>query len=133
MIFGNNSTDKSEFHKRKHLIEINKVDINKIVISNKGACGKEGAFENFNGYIASEGNNKSLCIKLPQLSRYAKYFDKDKKCINFMVNDKKLLKKHNKILDKVSNLLKKEFDCEPVYNDKYIKSKMQFCIMAKQI
>ena len=63
LIFGNKSTDKNEFHKRKHLIEINKVDINKIVISNKDACGKEGTFENFNGYIANEGNNKLLCIK----------------------------------------------------------------------
>ena len=49
LTFGNKSTDKNPFYKCKHRIEINKVDINKIVISNKDACGKESAFEYFNG------------------------------------------------------------------------------------
>ena len=29
--------------------------------------------------------------------------------------------------DKISNLLKKEFDSKPVYNDKYIKAKINLC------
>ena len=37
---------------------------------------------------------------------------------------KKLLKKHTKIWQKISSLIGKEFDGEPVYgdNDKYIKT-----------
>ena len=38
-----------------------------------------------------------------------------------------IAKKYNAIWDKISNLLKKEFDSEPVYNDKYIKTKINLC------
>ena len=34
-----------------------------------------------------------------------------------------LLEKYNKIWDKVSNTIKKQFDSEPVYNEKYLKIK----------
>ena len=44
----------------------------------------------------------------------------------FKVNDNKLLKKYNRIWEKVSNLLSIKFDSEPVYddNDKCIKTKI---------
>ena len=35
------------------------------------------------------------------------------------------LKKYNTILDKVSVNIKKEFDSEPVYNKKYLKTKIK--------
>lgn len=44
--------------------------------------------------------------------------------MNSMVNDKKLLTKYNKRWNKVSNLLKKQFDSEPVYDKRYIKTKI---------
>ena len=55
------------------------------------------------------------------------------KCVNsnktmsFKVSDKKLLKKYNKIWERVSNLLSIKFDSRPVYgdNDKYIKTKIK--------
>ena len=43
--------------------------------------------------------------------------------MNLLAHDKELLKKYNAIWDKISNLLKNRFDSEPVYNDKYIKTK----------
>ena len=51
---------------------------------------------------------------------YAKCFDSNK-TMSFKVTDKKLLKKYTKIWEKVSSLMKKEFDIESVYgdNDKY--------------
>ena len=39
---------------------------------------------------------------------YAKYFDKNSKCINLLVNDKKILEKY------FESLIKKEFNSEPV-------------------
>ena len=42
-----------------------------------------------------------------------------------MVNDKKILKKYSEIWDKIKSLIKKEFNSEPVYNDKYIKTKIK--------
>ena len=45
--------------------------------------------------------------------------------MSFKVGDNKLLKKYNKILEKISNLINTEFDSEAVDgdNDKYIKTK----------
>ena len=40
-----------------------------------------------------------------------------------LIRDDELLKKYNKMWNKVSNSIKKEFDSEPVYNKKYLKSK----------
>ena len=55
---------------------------------------------------------------------YVKHFDSNK-TMSFKVCDNKLLKKYNKIWEKVGNLLNIEFDSEPVYGgvDKYIKTK----------
>ena len=46
------------------------------------------------------------------------------KVINFLVADKKLLKKYNEIWDKIKSLFKKEFDKNPVYENKYITAKL---------
>ena len=57
---------------------------------------------------------------------YVKHFDSNKTMF-FKVSDNKLVKKYNKIWEKISNLLNIEFDSEPVYGDgnKYIKTKMK--------
>ena len=49
--------------------------------------------------------------------------------MSFIVGDNKLLRKYNKIPEKISNLMNIEFDSEPVYgdNDKYIKTKIKMC------
>ena len=56
---------------------------------------------------------------------YVKHFDSSK-TMSFKVSDNKLLKKYNKIWEKVDNLLDIEFDIELVYGDgdKYIKTKI---------
>ena len=51
---------------------------------------------------------------------YVKHFKNNDKVSNrmsFKVSDKKLLKRYNEIWRKISNLLNKEFDSEPVYGD----------------
>ena len=57
---------------------------------------------------------------------YVKHFDSNK-TMYFKVSDNKLLKKYNKIWEKVGNLLNIEIDSEPVYGDvdKYIKTKIK--------
>ena len=55
---------------------------------------------------------------------YANYF-KDTKTMSFNASDNKLLKKYSKIWEKVSSLMKTEFDSEPVYCDKYINTKIK--------
>ena len=59
---------------------------------------------------------------------YVKNFDSNE-TMSFKVVDNKLLKKYNKIWEKISNLMNIEFDSEPVYSDnnKYIKTKIKMC------
>ena len=42
-----------------------------------------------------------------------------------MIKDEKLFKKYNEIWEKVKNIIKKEFNSEPVYNQKYLKAKIK--------
>ena len=123
--FGENSIIKSAFHKNKRLLNINEVDIKRIKLSDKKSYGKD-SFRYSTGY-RREGNAfpSSLCIKLPQMNAYTKYFDKINKYINFLVSDKKILEKYSEIWNKIKRLIKKEFNSEPVYNDKYIKTKIK--------
>ena len=65
-----------------------------------------------------------LNIKLSQLTWYSKHFNADNKYTNFLVTDKKLLKKYNEIWDKIQSLFKKEFDKKPLYNNRYISAKI---------
>ena len=57
---------------------------------------------------------------------HVKHFDSNK-IMSFKASNNKLLKKYNKIWEKVGNLLNIEFDSEPVYGDvdKYIKTKIK--------
>ena len=43
----------------------------------------------------------------------------------FLVKDGELLEKHNDIWEKVNKNIKKEFDSEPVYDEKYLKTKIK--------
>ena len=45
--------------------------------------------------------------------------------MNFLIEDDDLLKKYNTVWDKVSADIKKEFDSEPVYNKKSMKTKIK--------
>ena len=120
--FGDKKSTKS-FYKNKKLFKMEDIDINKILVPKKEPCG-ESSFKYFIGYNDDDGI-RSLCIKLPEMVGYVKHFknnNEDIKRTSFKVSDKKLLKNYNKIWEKISNLLNKEFDSEPVYgnNDKYI-------------
>ena len=45
--------------------------------------------------------------------------------MTFLIKDDKLLEKYNEIWEKVSKIIYKEFDSNPVYNEKYIKTKIK--------
>ena len=42
-----------------------------------------------------------------------------------MIKDNELIEKCNEIWEKVKTILKKEFDSEPVYNERYLKVKIK--------
>ena len=45
--------------------------------------------------------------------------------MSFLADDKELLKEYIKVWKKIRDLISKEFDAEPVYSDKYIKTKIK--------
>ena len=72
--FNNIRLNKKEFHKSKEPIELMSVIVDQIVVSNKFKHNSED-FKYFIGYQEGE-IVKPLCIILPQMSGYTKYFYK---------------------------------------------------------
>ena len=64
--------NKKEFHKSKQPIDLMSVNVDQILISDKFKHSDEG-FKYFIGYQEGE-IVKTLCIILPQISGYIKYF-----------------------------------------------------------
>ena len=62
---------------------------------------------------------RPLFVFLPKMSQYRRDFDKTK-CMSFLIKDEKLSEKYNKIWKKFSNIIKREFDSESVYHEKYL-------------
>ena len=68
---------------------------------------------------------KPLCIILPQMSGYIKYFENFGKNMLVMIKDDSVLNKYNKIWDKIKEKLNIKFHSKPVYNQTYIKAKVR--------
>ena len=58
------------------------------------------------------------------MSAHRRDFD-ESKYVFFLINNDKSLEKHNEFWEKVSKSIKKEFDNQPVYNEKYLKTKIK--------
>ena len=58
------------------------------------------------------------------MSVYKNRFNETKHA-NFLIKDDGLLEKFNKICSTFKNNIEKGFDSEPVYNEKYIKTKIK--------
>ena len=61
---------------------------------------------------------------LPRTSAYIKSRDNETKWMYFFIQDEEVLEKHNSISNKVSSIIKKELDCEPIYDKKFLKTKI---------
>ena len=70
--FNNIRLNKKEVHKYKEPIHLLSVKVDQIVVSDKFKHNNEG-FKYFIGYLESK-IVKPLCIILPQMSGYRKYF-----------------------------------------------------------
>ena len=124
--YGETAIIKSAFHKKTTSINIDKIEINRIVLFNKTSYDNKGSLKHYIGHKHADGNFSPLNIRLPQLTGYAKHFNDENKVINFLVADKKLLKKYNEIWSKIKSFFKKEFDKKPVYDNKYITAKTKW-------
>ena len=81
--FNNIRVNKKEFHKSKQPIDLMSVNVDQIVVSDKFKHSDEG-FKYFIGYQEDE-IVKPLCIILPQMSGYIKYFENGgKTCLSWL-------------------------------------------------
>lgn len=96
LVFDDYGVNKNAFQKRMEPIDIDKAFARRIVEPNKDSYNNKSSFKYFIGNKSGAGV-VPLCIKLPQLNRYANYFDSNNKCMHFLVRNKKLLKEYNTI------------------------------------
>ena len=115
--------NKKEFLKSKQPIDLKSVNVDQIVGSDRFKQSDDG-FKNFIGYQEGE-IVKQLCIILPQMSGYIKYFENSGKNMSFMVKDDNVLDKYNKIWDKIKEKANPKFHSIPVYDETYIKAKVR--------
>ena len=66
-----------------------------------------------------------LCVVLPQMSGYIKYFNDGGKNMSFVTNDEEVYQNYNEIWEVVRKLLKLKFTVSPVRDDKYIIPKLK--------
>ena len=90
------------------------VNLDQIVMSEKFKHNNEG-FKYFIGYQEGE-IVKPLCIILPQMSGYIKYFEN---------GGKNVWEKYEQIWDVVKNKLGIKFHSKPIYEQKYLKAKVR--------
>ena len=95
LTFNNIGLNKKGFHKSKEPIELMSVIADQIVVSDKFKHNNE-SFKYFIGY--QEGRIvKPLCIILPQMSGYIKYFENGSKNMSFLIKDDEVREKYDKI------------------------------------
>ena len=81
--YNNANINKKEFHKPKKISDLDSVDTDKIVVSDKFKHCEEG-FKYFIGYQEDE-IVKPSCIMLPQMNVYIKYFETVGKNMSFLI------------------------------------------------
>ena len=121
--FNNIKLNKKYFHKSKQPIDLKSVNVDQIVVSDKFKYSDEG-FKYFIGYQEGE-IVKPLCIILPQMSGYIKYFEDGGKSMSFMVKDDNVLDKYNKFWDKIKEKVNIKFHSRSLYDKPYIKAKVR--------
>ena len=83
LTFNNIILNKKKFHRSKEPIGLLSVDLDQIVVSYKFKHNDEG-FKYFIGYLKDE-IVKPLCIILPQMDGYIKYFENGNKNTSFLL------------------------------------------------
>ena len=105
--FGDKEIDKKEFYSSKQAISLDSVDLNKIVVSNKWKI-NDTTYKYLFGYLNND-TIQPLCVTLPQMNGYIKYFDDGGKNMSFVTDDEEIYEKYNKIWEVVRKFLKLKF------------------------
>ena len=121
--FGNKEVNKKEFYSSKQAISLDSVDLNKIVVSKKWKI-NDTTYKHICGYLNNDAV-QPLCVILPQMDGYIKYFDDGGKNMSFVTDDEKNYQKYNEKWEVIRNLLKIDFTVNPVRDDVYLVAKLK--------
>ena len=100
---------------------LDSVDLSKIVVSSRWKL-NDTTYKYFCGYLNNDVI-KPLCIVLPQMNGYIKYFDDGGKNMSFVTDDEKVYEKYDEIWNVVKGLLKLKLTTSPIRDDNYILAK----------
>ena len=118
--FNNIRVNKKEFHKSKQAIDLDSVIGDQIVVSDKFKHSEEG-YKYFIGYQEGE-IDKTLCIILPQMNGYIKYFENGGKNMSFLIKNDEVWEKYEEIWDVIKNKLDIKFHSKPISEKKILKN-----------
>ena len=102
---------------------LDSVDLSKIIVSSRWKL-NDTTYKYFCGYLNNDVI-KPLCVILPQMNGYIKYFDDGGKNMSFVADDEKVYEKYDEIWNVGKGLLKLKFAASPSRNDKYILAKLK--------
>ena len=91
---------------------LDSVDLSKIVVSIRSKL-NDATYKYFCRYLNNDVI-KPLCVILPQMNGYIKYFDNGGKSMSFVTDDKEVYGKNDKIWNVVKSLLKLKFAASPI-------------------
>ena len=107
----------------KEPIDLFSVNVDQIVVSDKFKHDKK-VFKHFIDYQKGE-IVKPLCIILPQMSWYIKYFETGGKNMSYLNKDDEVWDKFDKIWDVIKDKLGVKFYTESVYEYNYLKAEVR--------
>ena len=121
--FGDKEVGKKKFCSSKKAISLDSVDLSNIVVSKKWKI-NDTTYKHICGNLNND-TIQPLCVVLPQMDGYIKYFDDGGKNMTFVTDDEKIYEKYNEIWEVIRNLLKVDFTVGPVRDDIYLVAKLK--------
>ena len=88
--FNDKKIGKSTFYKNKNICSIDDIDVNNILVSKKESYGTKKSLKYLIGYNDND-IIRPLCVKLPQMTGYARKLDENA-TMSSIVKNKQLLK-----------------------------------------
>ena len=121
--FVNVEVTKENIHASKHPVALNLVNVNQMLISDKFEHSDKG-FKYFIGY-KDDNIIRPLCIILPKMSGYIKYFNNGGKNMSSMIKNNSVLIKYHEIWNRIKKTSNTKLHSMSVYDEKYIKIKVK--------
>ena len=108
--FGDKKINKKDFYNNKKQFHIEDIDINKILIS------KPETYENnMRKYITGHNTIGPLQLFLSKMTGYLNIFENRNRKMSFFTNNNEFLERYTVIWEKISDLVNKKFDSDPIY------------------